>query len=158
MQKIRKQAFNVSYRELIEADPYLKKYYHQKAGDYIKEHGLENLTKEYLEQFLWAAYFTDPREVSTAIFLAVLKTIIVPSYSFKFHFEKLIAPFQDRIIRDSVIKVTRSAGRKFKLETKSGKIYECDILVLATPMNITNMLVKPQKIKRGIDVNYYHLR
>lgn len=158
VQKIRAQALNVSYKELIEADPYLRKCYHQKAGDYIKEHGLENLTKEYLEQFLWAAYFTDPREVSTAIFLAVLKTIIVPSYSFKFHFEKLTALFQDRIISDSVIKVARSADRKFRLETKSGKIYECDILVLATPMNITNRLVRPQKIKGGINVNYYHLR
>ncbi len=158
VQKIRGQAKHIPYKELIEADPYLRKYYHQKAGDYIKEHGLEDLTREYLEQFLWAAYFTDPREVSTAIFLAVLKTIIVPSYSFKFHFEKLIAPFKNKIILDSVRKVARLDNQKFRLETGSGKIYECDILVLATPMNITNNLVKPQKIKGGIDVNYYHLR
>ncbi len=158
-QKVRRQALGVSYQNLIEADPYLKKYYHQKAGDYIKEHGLENLTKEYLEQFLWAAYFTDPREVSTAIFLGVLMTIIVPSYSFKFHFEKLIAPFKENIVSDSVIKVTRLDNQKFWLETKSGKNYECDILVLATPMDVTNeWLSRPQKIKGGIGVNYCHLR
>ena len=157
-QKVRRQALNAGYQELIEADPYLRKYYHQKAEVFIKENGLEALTKEYLEQFLWAAYFTDAREVSTAIFLGVLMTIIVPSYSFKFHFEKLIAPFKERIISDSVKKVVRSVGQKFRLETKSGKIYECDILVLATPMNITNNLVKPQKIKGGINVNYYHLQ
>src|SRR3989344_8118433 len=122
-QKVRRQATNASYHELIEADSYLQKYYHQKASDFIKEHGLENLTKEYLEQFLWAAYFTDAREVSTAIFLGVLMTIIVPSYSFKFHFEKLIAPFQDRIISDLVIKVARLGDQKFRLETKSGKSY-----------------------------------
>ncbi|MEK7125117.1 MAG: NAD(P)-binding protein [Patescibacteria group bacterium] len=158
-QRVDQRALNVSYRELIEADPYLKKYYHQKAGDYIKEHGLENLTREYLEQFLWAAYFTDPREVSTAIFLGVLMTIIVPSYSFRFHFEKLTAPFKEKIILDSVVKVMRLPDNKFGLETKSGKIYECDIVVLATPMDIANKwLIKPQKIKRGINVNYYHLR
>ncbi|MDO8430113.1 MAG: NAD(P)-binding protein [bacterium] len=157
-QKVRKQALNVSYHELIESDPYLRKYYHQKAGEFIKEHGLENLTNEYLEQFLWAAYFTDAREVSTAIFLGVLMTIIVPSYSFKFHFEKLIAPFKNKIILDSVTKVTRLPSKKFRLETKSGKVYECDILVLATTMDVTNTLVKPQKIKGGINVNYYHLR
>jgi len=158
-QKVRKQALNVSYQELIEADPYLRNYYHQKAGDFIKELGLESLTNEYLEQFLWAAYFTDPRDVSTAIFLGVLMTLIVPSYSFKFYFEKLVAPFKDWIILDSVIKVMRSGDWKFRLETKSGKIYECDILVLATPMDIANRwLAKPQKIKGGINVNYYHLR
>lgn len=158
-QKIRRQALNVSYQELIESDPYLKKYYHQKAGVFIKENGLEALTKEYLEQFLWAAYFTDPREVSTAIFLGVLMTLIVPSYSFKFHFEKLIAPFKNQIILDSVVKISRFPDNKFLLETKSGKSYECDILVLATPMDIANkFLLKPQKIKSGINVNYCHLR
>ncbi len=158
LMKARERAMNASYQEIIESDPYLRKYYHQKAGAYIKERGLENLTKEYLEQFLWAAYFTDPREVSTMIFLGVLKTLIIPSYSFKFDFDKLIAPFKEAILSDSVIKVSRSADRKFILETKSEKIYECDTLVLATPMNITNLLIEPQKIKGGIDVNYYHLR
>ncbi|MBI4992033.1 MAG: NAD(P)-binding protein [Candidatus Harrisonbacteria bacterium] len=158
VQKIRKQALDVSYQKLIEADPYLKKFYHQKAADYIKEKGLEDLTKEYLEQFLWAAYFTNPREVSAAIFLAVLDTIIVPSWSFKFNFGKLTAPFRDKITLDSVVKVRRLDNQKFKIETKSGKAYGGDILVLATPMNIANQLVKPQRIKDGINVNYYHLR
>lgn len=158
-QKVRRQALNTSYHELIEADPYLKKYYHQKASVFIKEKRLEALTKEYLEQFLWAAYFTDPREVSTAIFLGVLMTLIVPSYSFKFRFDKLIAPFKDRVILDSVTKVTRLPNKKFQLETKSGKSQECDILALAMPMDIANkFLLKPQKIKGGINVNYYHLR
>ena len=157
VQKIRKQAFNISYQELIESDAYLKKFYHQKAGDYIREKGLENLVKEYLEQFLWAAYFTDPKEVSTTIFLGVLLTLIVPSYSFKFHFEKLIKPFKKSIIFDSVIKISRN-NKKFKLKTKSGMLYECDILVIATPMDVANSLVNPQKIKGGINVNYCHLR
>jgi len=158
VQKIRKQAFHTAYRDLIESDPYLKKYYHQKAGVFIKQHGLENFTKEYLEQFLWAAYFTDPREVSTSIFLGVLLTLIVPSYSFVFQFDKLIAPFKKRITCDTVTEISRGRDKRFTLKTASGKSHRCDILVLATPMNITNTLVTPQKIKGGINVNYYHIR
>ncbi len=161
VQRVRKSAKDISYQELIEADPYLKELYHQKAGDYIKKHGLEKLTREYLEQFLWAAFFTDPRNVSATVFLGVLLTVIVPSYSFKFNFEKLTSPFKGDIILGSIIKITRSE-KKFRLESKSGEVYQCDILVLATPMDVANNLlshvVKPQKIKGGINVNYYHLQ
>lgn len=158
VQKIRKKAINIPYEHLIESDSYIKKCYHQKAGEFIKDHGLEKLVKEYFEQFLWAAYFTDPREVSTAVFLSVLMTLIVPSYSFKFNFDKLVKPFAKDINIDSVTQIQRLKNNEFELKTKSNKIYQCKTLVLATPMNITNKLIKSQKINGGINVNYYHVK
>ncbi len=155
--KFRKESLNRPRKELIEADPLMKKYYHQKAAEYIKERNLEPLTKEYLEQFLWASFFTDPRKVSTALFLGSLQPLIVPSYSFKFNFGKLIEPFRESIVIDSVSGIKGKSGG-FEIKTKSGKKYSCKKLVLATPMAITNKLVKPQKIKGGINVSYYHLR
>src|SRR3990172_12063 len=156
--KLRRESMNHSRKELIEADPVLRKYYHQKASEYIKETGLEALTKEYIEQFLWASFFIDPRKVPTALFLGSLQPLLVPSYSFKMHFEKIIRGFRNEIIMDSVIKVTRKRSDGFfELLTKSGAKYHCKRLVLATPMKITNKLVRPQKIKGGINVSYYHL-
>lgn len=154
--KLRSDSFNHSREELIEADSLLRRYYHQKAAEYIKERGLESLVKEYIEQFLWASFFVDPRKVSTALFLGSLQPLIVPSYSFKMLFYKMIKGFQDSIILDSVTKVKRK-GKYFELKTKSGKTYKCKKLVLATPMKITNQLVKPQKIKGGINVSFYHI-
>ena len=155
--KLRKDSMEHSRKNLIESDPLLKKYYHQKAGDYIKENGLEGLTKEYLEQFLWASFFIDPRKVPTALFLGSLQPLLVPSYTFKFNFDKLIKGFKKDIIFDSV-KNIRNKGRYFILKTKSGKTYTCRKLVIATPMKITNKLINPQKIKGGINVSYYHLK
>ncbi len=155
--KLRKESINRSRRELIESDPLMRKYYHQKAGDYIKESGLEPLVKEYIEQFMWASFFTDPRKVPTALFLGSCLPLIVPSYAFKMHFERITKGFEKNILFDSVIKVKKK-GNCYDLKTKSGKTYSCKRLILATPMAVTNKLIKPQKIKGGINVSYYHLR
>lgn len=153
--KLRKDSVNHSRQELIEADPLLRDYYHQKASKYIKQRRLEPLVREYIEQFLWASFFYDPRKVSTATFLGALLPLIVPAYSFKMFFYKMIKGFQDDIIIDSVTQVTRK--KYFELKTKSGKTYSCKKLVLATPMNVTNKLIKPQKIKGGLNVSFYHI-
>jgi len=155
--KFRRDSLNHSRQELIEADPLMRKYYHQKASEYITESGLEDLTKKYLEQFLWASFFIDPRKVPTALFLGSLQPLLVPSYTFKFNFDKLIKGFKKEIIIDSVKKI-KNNGNHFVLKTKSSKIYQCKKLVIATPMSITNNLIKPQKIKGGINVSYYHLK
>lgn len=155
--RLRKNSLNASREELIEADPFLKKCYHQKATDYIREKKLEAFVKEYLEQILWASFFHDPHEVQTAYFLGSLLPIIVPSYSFRFDFKKLIAPFKDAIVADSVVSVQKNdAG--FMLRTKNGKSYSCSTLILATPMTVTNALVAPQKIKGTIECSMYHIK
>lgn len=155
--KLRKESLEHSRKELIEADPLLREYYHQRAAVYIKKRGLEKLVREYLEQPLWASFFTDPRSVPTALFLGSLQPLIVKSYSFVFHFEKLIQEFKKDIVFDLVIRVIRK-NEYWELITKSGKVWRCKKLVIATPMNITNKLVKPQKIKGSVNVSFYHLR
>src|SRR3989344_5497117 len=84
--KLREQSKDRQRKELIEADPLIKKYYHQKASEYIRKRRLEPLVSEYLEQFLWASFFIDCRKVTTAYFLGSLLPLIVPSYSFKMFF------------------------------------------------------------------------
>ncbi len=157
LKKFKKESLIYSREKLIESNNLFKKYYHQKAGDYIKEKGFEKLVKEYIEQPLWASFFIDPRKISTAIFLGALQPLIVPSYSFKMNFDKITKRFKDKIIIDSVIKIIRKKDC-FELKTKLGKNYYCKKIVLATPMNITNRLVKPQKINKGINVSFYHIK
>lgn len=154
--KNRKLGTEYSREELIEHDPLIRQYYHEQAGEYIKRRGLEKIVDEYLEQFLWASFFYDCRKVSTALFLGSLLPLVVKGRSFKMHFEKIIQDFKENIIFDSVNSIKRTEIG-FELTTKSGKIFNCKKLVLATPMTITNKLVKPQKINGGINVSYYHL-
>ncbi len=155
--RMRAKSQEFSRQELIENDPLLKKYYHQKAGEYINERGLNNFVKEYCEQVLWASFFVNPREVPTFIFMQCMLPMIITSYEFDFKFDKIVAEFKDDIIKDEVKKVTGKDGL-FILHTKAGRTFRCRKLVLATPMWMTNKLVKPQKIKRVINVNYYHVR
>ncbi len=146
-----------SREELIEKDPLVKKYYHEKAGDYIKRRGLEKIVDEYLEQFLWASFFYDCRKVSTSLFLGSLLPLLAKGHSFKMHFEKIMRDFQKNVLFDSITQVQKT-DHGFELHSKGGQIYTCNKLVLATPMTITNKLVKPQRINGGINVSYYHIR
>lgn len=155
--KNRKLGTEYSREKLIEGDPLLRNYYHQLASEYIKSRKLEAIVDEYIEQFLWASFFYDCRKVSTTLFLGSLLPLVSSGYSFMMNFNKIINGFKERLIFDSVIKVGREKAG-FRIETKSGKIYLCKKLALATPMAITNKLVKPQKINGGINVSFYHIR
>jgi glycine/D-amino acid oxidase-like deaminating enzyme len=154
---MRRRAKDFSRQELIEGDPLLKKYYHQQAGEYIKEKRLENVVKEYFESVLWASFFEDPRKVPTFVLLQCLLPMIIPTYSFVLDFGKITESFKDDIILDSIVSIRRE-NDVIKLASKNGKIYECKKLVLATPMTITNQLIRPQKIKGGIEISFLHLR
>lgn len=143
--------------EIIESNPYSKKCYHQKADEYIHERGLDALVDEYLQPLLWGvSIYSDCREVSKSIFLGLMMALLSTPHFFIMHFDKMIENFKKDILFDAVVEVKRRGGL-YHLTTKSGEHYECEKLVLATPMHITNTLVTPQKIKRGADLPYYHL-
>ena len=154
---MRVRSLDESREKLIEAAPVLCKYYHGKAGDYIKERGLEKLTREFLEQALWGSFFVDCRTVPTFIFLQCLIPMIVPTYSFKMNFPKIMAGFDDAFVKDSVLGISKT-GDGFELNAKSGDVYRAKRLVLATPMTVTNKLIAPQKIKGTINCSFMHVR
>lgn len=154
---MRKKSLNYSRKDLIEADPLLHKYYHQCAGEYIKERGIEDIVRRYLEHVLWGSFFVDPRTVPTFIFLQCLLPLIVPTYSFKMNVNFLIEKFKEDILFDFVISVTKKKD-SWILKLKSGKSFACKKLILATPMTTTNQLVDPQKIKNTIEVSFMHGR
>ena len=83
--------------------------------------------------------------------------MIIPTYGFILDFEKLTGDFKDKIINDSVAAIEKR-GDAWELKTKSGKVYQCEKLILATPMTATNRLIAPQKIKGVIEVSFLHLR
>lgn len=143
--------------EIVENDPFAKKYFHQIAGDYIRERRLDAFVDEYLQPLLWGvSFFGDCRKVSTAIFLGSMMVMLSRPRRFIMHCDKMIEKFKENIIFDSVAGVKCRNGL-YELTTTSGEHYECEKLVLATPMHITNGLVKPQKIKGGANVSYYHV-
>lgn len=154
---MRKKSVDCSRKDLIEADPLLRNYYHQCAGEYIRERGIEDIVRRYLEHVLWGSFFVDPHTVPTFIFLQCLLPLIVPTYSFKMNFDLLIEKCKGEILFDSVISVTKKED-VWILKLKSGESFECQKLILATPMTTTNQLVDPQGIKKTIEVSYIHGR
>ena len=154
-----KFAGDFSRRELIAANPALQHAYDQPASDYIRDRRLEGLFADYIDHLLWASFFHDPYEVSTFFVLAASLPLIVPMHTFTFRTESAIAGFRDRIVCDSVVRVELGDTLQ-RVITKSGRVFRCRNLVLATPMDHTNRLLGPlaQPIRGGIDVSFYHVR
>jgi len=156
LNRLRSQSTEKDRKSLIEADPLLKRFYNQKAGEYIKQKNLQVLVKEYLAPALWASFFEDPAEMPTFIFLQCLIPMIAPSYSFKMLFNKMSSGFQDDIKIDTVTSVKKTS-EGYSLTTKKGQQHLCKRLVLATPMAVTNKLVSPQPTKRSTSVSFVHI-
>jgi len=154
--KMRASSLTRSRRELIEADPLLRKYYHQRVGEYVAQKNIQSLTREYLEPALWASFFEDVKKMPTFIFMQTLLPLILPTYSFKLWTDKLVKGFGERMVTDSVMRV-RCGRVGFELLTKKGRFYHCRQLVLATPMTTTNRLIKPQRIKATTPVSFLHI-
>ncbi len=152
-------AENHSRRELITADPLLRATYHQSAAEYIRSRRLEGLFSDYIDHLLWASFFHDPYQVSTFFLLAASLPLIVPMYTFEFDSSIATAGFEDKILKDSIARIDIH-GRQPRVVTKRGRVFRCNNLVMATPMDITNRLLGTlaQPIRGGIDVSFYHVR
>lgn len=156
--KMREASFEHSRKELIDADPVLSEYYHQTAREFIKKQGLERFQQKYLDPPLWASFFSDPRDMPTFVYLQCLMPMLVKTYAFKMHFKKIMQGFQTSYMNETVTEV-KGDGESYTLKTKNGHVYECDRLILATPMTITNRLLKDtQSSKKAIEVKYLHVK
>ena len=74
----------------------------QKIIDYIKENDIQSVTDKYLSKGLYSTTFSNINEMNAFSFLQFLLPLITPIYTFSFEKEKMIEPFQNKIIQNCV--------------------------------------------------------
>jgi hypothetical protein len=155
--EFKKQSEYMSQKEAIESNPYLLELFNKKASDFIKEQGVEDFSRDFLEQILHASVLVSPAKTNAFNFLQLMMPFCVPIYTFKFLKDKLIAPFKSKIICDSV-KGLKRKNDIYTLVTKKGKKYYTKNVDLATPVSTSVKLLKLKRSVKPIRIHTFHIR
>ena len=100
------------------------------AADFVLENKLQAGTDTYLSKALYSTTFSTIYEMNAFSYLQFLLPLITPIYTFTFEKEKMIKPFQDKIILDCVTDIQFKNGQ-YKIKTNNDIFYSKNI-VLAT--------------------------
>ena len=155
LRKFRKITENISQKDAIEKDPMLNDLYMKNAINYIKENDIQSVTDKYLSKGLYSTTFSNINEMNAFSFLQFLLPLITPIYTFSFEKEKMIEPFQNKIIQNCVndIKYKNSI---YKIKSNSD-IYYAKNLVLATPITWSKYFANVKKINKPVNTNMLHI-
>jgi len=170
LHKLRRTSQLISQKKAIEKDPYLHELYMKNAYDFVLQQNLIEGTKRYLSKALYSTTFSTINEMNAFSFLQFLLPLITPIYTFNFEKDKMIKPFQEKIILDTVKHISYKNNRYIVKTQKHS--YQSKHIVLATEINwsckyanisnynkpvITNMVHIKASPKKQIDTKLYHL-
>ena len=151
----------VEQKEAIQADKFLLKIYQQNALEFIKENRLEKLADSYISKIFWGQTFSPLAKVNAFTFLEFSLPLITPTYKFIFLNEEIISGFKDKIVMGEIRQITKE-NEVFRLEDASGKHFLGENLVMSTPINITQELLKNiakiEETKKPVSVHVYQLK
>ncbi len=141
---------SISQAQAIRADPLLWELYNEPAPDFIQRHQIRDLARLYLAPYAQGTAFASLDRLSAFTMLVGVLPTIVPIFEYTFRFDDLTAGFEDAIVVDSIIGLTRSTDR-YLVDTASGQTLAADNVVVATPIAISARLLELGVLKGSID-------
>lgn len=154
-ERFKKQCETTSQKNAIESSPELHDLYRQKAENFVKEKGIEQISKTILCEGVYMCTFLPLSKVSAFDFMRLCLGLLIPAYEFVFLKDKLIKNFKRKIVIDSALQFKKN--KLYQVQTKTGKIYRAKNLVLATPSTITKKLLGLKKTKLGANAYVFHI-
>lgn len=152
-EKFKINCLNYSQKEALHKDKFLLDLYNKNAEDYIKEHKLKSLKKDYISQLIYGTTFTTVDKLNEFSLLQFTLPIITPFYEFHFEKEKLISNFK-RNIKVDTVKEVKIIKDGYQVKTTED-IYLTKNLVVATPLNISKKLLNLKAIKKPVNTNMF---
>lgn len=152
----RKTSESISQKQAIESDPFLYGLYMKNAADFVEEHKLQAGTDTYLSKGLYSTTFSTVREMNAFSFLQFLLPLVTPIYTFTFEKEKMIEPFQDKIVLDCVTDVQYKNGQ-YKIKTDDN-IFYAENIVFATDINWSQRFAGVKKTNKPVSTHMLHIR
>ncbi|MCK5260894.1 MAG: NAD(P)/FAD-dependent oxidoreductase [Thermoplasmatales archaeon] len=154
--KFRKNSEIISQKNAIENDPFLYELYMQNAPDFVKKQKIQKGTDTYLSKALYSTTFSMINEMNAFSFLQFLLPMITPIYTFTFEKEKMIQPFQEKMICGYVDDVIYKNGQhKVKAD---GNTFYADNIVLATQIDWSKHFAGVKKTNKPASTNMLHVK
>ncbi len=152
----RKTSETISQKKAIENDPFLHELYMKNAINFVKEHKIQAGTDKYLSKSLYSTTFSTIREMNAFSFLQFLLPLITPIYTFTFEKEKMIKPFQEKIILDCVNDV-KFKSNQYKIKSNENIFYAKNV-VLATEISSSKHFASVKKANKPVSTHMLHIK
>jgi len=156
LRSFRIETESISQKKAIENDSYLNSLYMKNAFDFVKEKKLEKGTQKYLSKGLYSTTFSKVSEMNAFSFLQYLLPLITPIFTFTFEKEKMIAPFQDKLVLDSVTDIIYKNGQ-YTIKS-SDNIFYAKNIVLATEISWSQRFAGVKKTNKPVSTNMLHIK
>jgi hypothetical protein len=126
--------------EAMNADPYIKDYFFKSASDFIRENKIEKIAGQMISKFSYACTGVPMEKITTLDFMNVCQGLVIPIHRFKFDQKALEQKFSGHLDYDTVARLS-SVNGQYEIETNSGKSYQAEFVVAATPAAVTKVLL-----------------
>lgn len=155
--KFKKDCKNISQAKAIEKSKYLTKIFTTKVS---KSFDLSKLDKDLASKILCisnSVSFSKPTNRRVFGMHQLAQLVLYDPHEFIFLKDKLINDFKSKIVKDLATKISSKEGKHI-VTTKKGEKYTCKNLVIATPISVSNKLLKLNLKMDTVLVNMIHLK
>jgi hypothetical protein len=128
----------------------------QNASDFVKKISIEKGTDTYLSKGLYSTTFSKLNEMNAFSFFQYILPIITPIYRFKFEKEKMVQPYKEKFLIDTVTNILFKGG-KYKIKT-ANEIYQTNNIVLATQISWSKKYAGVNKANFPVSTNMLHVK
>jgi hypothetical protein len=160
MNRMRDQAPYVCQQALLDADPVMRRYVAQPAMEFVREHGLEDLTEIYCGPLFQSTLFVPVARANAFYYLANLFPILLPIYAVDIRpaVRRLTAGFADDIVMAKATRVEEvDRGRAFEVVADARR-FHARYLVMAVPCRNADELLSTDCHVRDIPYCTIHVR
>jgi hypothetical protein len=141
----------------LKNDNYLWELYNTDAEPFIEKKRIKDIVYDYLAEVLHGTTFTPIRDLNAFTFLHFSLPVIVPIYEFKFKKDEMLKVIKNKWIKDTVEKIKYHHNRYEVLTTKHKK-YFCEYVVVATPPQVSQKLLKLKApLRKPVKAHMFHL-
>lgn len=154
--QFRLDSTNVEQADLITQNPYLRSLFFQSASDFIRQHKLSALFKDYIEEPLYATSFVAVNEMQAFDLLWLAQPLIVQTNQYSFYPSTISQDIQKTITFDTVTDLTQQRDH-WSVQLQSGQRASAKYLVCALPTPDVQALLHIQEGRLPVQAYMYHV-
>jgi hypothetical protein len=153
----KQRCLTMPQKSALQADPYLADLFSKPASQFIQEKKYEKVASDYISKFTYACTGASTDYLTALDFLNVSMGMIVPIHRIQFDQQAMIQKLGDRLVIDTIDCVDQHDGQHL-LSGISGKAYQAENIVIATPAVVTQQLLHLAEIREACKLYVFHVK
>ena len=153
----KQRCLTMPQRAALAADPYMADIFSKSAAQFVQEKGYERVAADYVSKFTYACTGASPDAITALDFLNVSMGLMVPIHRFKFNPKEMADKLGDYLAMDTIVRIDEQDGFR-RLTGRSGKTYQAENIILATPAAVTRELLNLGEIRAASKIYVHHVK